>query len=118
MGVEAVLGFTAVAGTAVAADGPPVQHHPVARGDVSDVGAHGADHSGGLVAKQEREVIADAAQLVVQVGVADAAGDDVHQGLARTRIRDQDGLQSDRGALGAGYDTFDFMDHERLPQCR
>jgi hypothetical protein len=37
------------------------------------------------VAEQEREVVVDPALLVVQVRMADAAGEDVHQRLARAR---------------------------------
>ena len=45
------------------------------------------DDAGRLVAEQEREVVVDAALAVVQVGVADPAGLDLHQRLARARGR-------------------------------
>ena len=111
VGVEAVLRLALGAGTAFAADGAPVQHDAVAGGHLGDVRAHGADDAGGLVAEQEREVVVDGALLVVQVGVADAAGEDVHEGLAGAGVRDQDGLQGDVGILGTDYCAFDFMDH-------
>ena len=103
------------AGPALAADGAPVQDHAVAGGNLGDVRAHGADNAGGLVAEQEREVVVDAALLVVQVGVADAAGEDVHEGLAGAGVRHQDGLQGDVGILGTDYCAFDFMDHGKAP---
>ena len=93
VGVEAVLRLASAAGPAFAADSPPVQHHTVARRHFGDIGAHRADHAGGLMAQQEREIVADGALLVVQVGVADPAGKDVHQGLAGAGIRHQDGFQ-------------------------
>ena len=55
--------------------------------------------AGGLVAEQEREVVVDAALAVVQVGVADPAGLDVDDRLARTGVGDVDGLDRDRLAL-------------------
>ncbi len=103
VGVEAVLRLAAAARPAFAADGAPVQHHTVAGGHLGDVGADGADDAGGLVAEQEREVVVDGALLVVQVGVADTAGEDVHEGLAGSGIRDQDGFQGDGRVLGADY---------------
>ena len=45
------------------------------------------DHAGRLVAEQVGEVVPDAAFPVVQVGMADAAGLDPDQGLARARDR-------------------------------
>ena len=45
------------------------------------------DDAGRLVAEQEREVVVDAALAVVQVGVADPAGLDVDDRLARARDR-------------------------------
>ena len=45
------------------------------------------DPAGGLVAEQERELVVDPALAVVQVGVADAAGLDLHHDLARDRGR-------------------------------
>ena len=50
---------------------------------------------GGLVAEQERVVVVDAALAVGQVGVADAAGLDVDDHLARAGIGDDDVDQFD-----------------------
>ena len=47
------------------------------------------DDARGLVPEQEREVVADAALAVVQVGVADAARLHAHLRLARTRDRER-----------------------------
>ncbi len=46
------------------------------------------DEAGGLVAEQERVLVVDAALAVGQVGMADAAGLDVDNDLARSRIGD------------------------------
>ena len=56
-------------------------------GDLGDALADRLDDAGGLVAEQERELVVDAALAVVQVGVADPAGLDLHHGLARARGR-------------------------------
>jgi S-(hydroxymethyl)mycothiol dehydrogenase len=56
--------------------------------------------------QQVREVVADSALLVVQVRVADTAGENIHQHLPRTRIRHQYGLQRNRGILLPDDDCF------------
>ena len=58
-------------------------------------GADRLDDAGGLVAEQEREVVVDPALAVVQVGVADPAGLDGDDGLARPGVRDDDVDQLD-----------------------
>jgi len=63
------------------------------------------------VAEQERELVADSAFAIMQVGMADAARLDVHQRLSRTWIRDQHSLHCHGIALGAGYDATYFMNH-------
>ena len=73
VGGEAVPGPAPPARPALAAHGPPVEDHEVARRDVGDVGADRLDHAGRLVAEQEREVVVDGALAVVQVGVAHPA---------------------------------------------
>ena len=68
-------------------------------------GADRFDDARGLVAEQEREVVADAAFAVVQVGVADAARLHLHERFAGTGIGHDDRLDGD-GLLGAGrHDT-------------
>jgi hypothetical protein len=64
---------------------------------------------------QEREGIVDAALAVVKVGVADAACLDVHDRLARTGVRDDDGLDRHRHALRPGDDTSHLLRHARTP---
>lgn len=48
---------------------------------------------------------------VMQVRVANPARENVHQGLPRPRIRDQNSLQRNRGILLPGDDCLYFMDH-------
>ena len=88
-------GLGAQAGAALAADGAPVEHHEVADLHVRDALADGADPAGGLMAQEEREVVADSALAVVVVGVTDAARLDVDDGLARAGVGDDDGGQFD-----------------------
>ena len=99
VGGEAVPGFAAATGPAVAADRAPVEDDEVAGRDVGDALADGLDDPGGLVAEQERELVVDAALAVVQVGVAHPAGLDRDHGLARPRVRDHDRLHRHRLAL-------------------
>ena len=73
--------------------------------DVGDALPDLLDDAGRLVPQQEREVLADAALAVVQVGVADAAGEDAHDGLPGAGVGDQDRDDLDRGALPAGDDS-------------
>ena len=104
VGGEAVPGATAAAGAALAADGPPVEDHVVAGGDVGDALADRLDGAGGLVAQQEGEVVVDPALLVVQVGVADAARLDPYDGLAGAGIGDDDRLDPHRLVPPGGDD--------------
>ena len=110
--VEAVLRLALGAGPALAADRAPVQDHPVPGSHLGDIRADGGDHAGSLMAQQDGEIVGDSAQLVMQVRVADPAGENVHQRLARARIRHQNGLHRDRGVLFLGNDRFYFMNHE------
>ena len=59
-----------------------------------DALADRGDHAGGLVAEQERELVVDPALAVVQVGVADPAGLHIDDRLARTRVGDDDRLET------------------------
>jgi hypothetical protein len=52
--------------------------------------------SSGLVPEQERELVVDAAVAVDQVGVADTAGDDIDDDLARPGVGDDDIHHLDR----------------------
>ena len=88
--VEAVPGAATAAGPALAADRTPVEDDVVAGRYVGDAVADGLDDAGSLMAEQVGEVVADPALAVVQVGVADAAGLDLHDGLARPRVGDDD----------------------------
>ena len=99
------------AGAALAADRAPVEDDEVAGRDVGDALADGLHDARGLVAEQEREVVVDAALAVVQVGVADAARLDLDDGLTRARVGDDDGLDGDGRALGAGDDSSDGLRH-------
>ena len=69
---------------------------------------------GGLVAQQEREVVVDPALAVVQVGVADPAGLDLHHRLARPRVGHVDRDQLDRRALGLRDHGLDLLHGFRL----
>ena len=81
-------GPTAAAGPALPARRAPGEHDAVADGArLVTALPDGLDPAGGLVAEQERELVVDPALAVVQVGVADAAGLDLHDDLARARGR-------------------------------
>jgi hypothetical protein len=72
----------------------------VADRERGDAGADGLDHAGALVAEDARRVPAGiGAGRGIQVGVADAAGDEPDERLAR---------------LGLG--ELDLLDGERLPE--
>ena len=70
---------------------PPVEDDEVARLDAGDAGSDRLDDARRLVAEKEREVVGDAALPGVEVGVADGAGLDAHERLARARIGHLDG---------------------------
>ena len=59
-------------------------------------GANGFDGARGFMAEQERVLVVDAALTVGQVGMADAAGDDVDDDLPGTGVGDDDVNQLDR----------------------
>src|SRR5699024_165743 len=111
VGVEAVPGLTALAGTAVTADGAPVEDDEVADLDARDAFADLGDDAGGFMTEQEREVIADSALTVVEVGVADAARLHIDDDLSRPRIGDDDGGEFDWYSLAAGADGLDSLWH-------
>ena len=92
VGAEAVPRASALTGTTLTADRAPVQDDVVAGSDVGDVRADRLDHTGSLVAEQEREVVVDATLAVVQIGMADPARLNLDDDLARPRIRDDDGF--------------------------
>ncbi|MCO5555078.1 hypothetical protein L7F22_008618 [Adiantum nelumboides] len=120
-GCRSSTGLALLAGPALAADGAPVEDDEVAGRDVGDALADGLDDPGGLVAEQERELVVDAAAFVVQVGVADPAGLDLHHGLTGTGIGDIDRLDGDRLTLGAGHDATYLLCHcsySTRPRCR
>jgi hypothetical protein len=111
VGVEAVPGPAAQTGPATPADGTPVEDHEVTGFDLGDTGADLLHDSGGLVAEQEREVVADPALPVVQVGVAHPAGLDAHHRLARAGIRHQNRLHPYRAVLLQGHDPLYPLRH-------
>ena len=86
-GVEAQLRPAALAGAALTAHRAPVQDHEVAGLHRGHAWPDRLDGARGLVAEQERVLVVDAALAVGQVGMADAAGDDVDDDLARARGR-------------------------------
>lgn len=118
VGGEAVPGAAAQAGAAGAADGAPVEDHEVAGGDVGDALADGLDDSRGLVAEQEGELVVDRALLVVEIGVTDAAGLDLHDRLAGAGVGDHDGLHAYRFVPARGDDPLDVLRHRELPFLR
>ena len=73
---------------------------------------HLGDDAGGLVAEEERIVVADPALAVVEVGVADAAGLDVDDDLARSRVGDDDVGDLDRLPLRLRDNSLDCGGHE------
>ena len=85
--VEAVPGAAPLAGPALAADRAPVEDDEVPGRHLGHVVTDRLDDPGGLVPEQVRVVVADAAHLVVQVGVADAARLDADERLPRARAR-------------------------------
>ncbi|BDZ59469.1 hypothetical protein GCM10025872_31260 [Barrientosiimonas endolithica] len=109
--VEAVPRLALGARAALTAHRAPVENHEVAGRDLGDALADRLDRAGGLVAEQEREVVADAAHAVVQVGVAHPARLDRHHRLARPRVGHHDVDQLDGRPLLAGDDSLDGLRH-------
>ena len=72
------------------------------------------DHTGGLMAQQERKLVADATLAVVHVRVADPAGLDLDNGFTRTRIRHDDVHDLHRRTLGASDYSLDSAGHATL----
>ncbi len=58
-----------------------------------DIGPNRLDNAGCLMTEQERELIADAALPVVEVGVADTTRLNLHKRFPRTRLGHHDGDQ-------------------------
>ncbi len=112
VGGEAVLRFALLAGSTLAADGPPIEDDVVARRDLGHALADRLHDPGRLVAEEERELVVDAALAIVQIGVADAAGLDGHHSLAGPGVGNHDGLHRHRLALGSGNDSTDFLRHD------
>ncbi len=98
-GVEAQVRTAALAGPALAAHRAPVQDHEVTGLHRRHARPDRFDGARGLVAEQERVFVVDAALAVGQVGVADAAGDDVDDDLARPWVGDDDIHHLDRFAF-------------------
>ncbi|SHW07154.1 pyruvate-formate lyase [Mycobacteroides abscessus subsp. abscessus] len=115
-GVEAQVRAAPFAGAAFAADGAPVEDDEVAGGDVGNALADRFDGAGGFVAEQEGILVVDAAFAVGQVGMAHAAGDDVHDDLTGSGIGDDDVDQLDGLLLGPGNHTTHCLTHLRVPR--
>ena len=115
MGREADLGLATQTAPAFTTDGTPVQDDEVARRHLGDTFAHGFDEAGGFVTEQERELVVDPTFAVVQIGVAHAAGLNGHDGLARSGIGDDDGLDRDRRSLFLCNDPTHFLWHASCP---
>ena len=109
VGVEAVLRLALAARTALAADSAPVEDDEVTLLHVGHGGADALDHTGGLVAQQEREGILNVTIAVGQIRVANAAGLHLHHDVVLTggRHDDVDGFHG--SALGAGNHTTDGL---------
>ena len=118
VGGEAVPGLAPPAAAALAAHGSPVEDHEVAGRHVGDVVADGLDQPGRLVAEEEGEVVVDPAFAVVEVGVADAAGLDLDERLARAGVGHEHRLDADRLALRPGHHSPDLMHARRAPRAR
>src|SRR5215472_11100209 len=108
---KAVPRAAAQAGAALAAYRAPVEDHEVARLQAGHIGSDRLDETRGLVPEQVREVVADSALAVVQVGVADAAGLHRDQRLAGSWVGHYHRLDANRGALRAGDDAVHLMRH-------
>ena len=97
--VEAQVRPAPLACAALTAHCAPVQDHEIAGLHVCDARPDGLDGARGLVAEQERVFVVDAAVAVGQVGMADAASDDVDDDLARSRVGDDHIHHLDRFAF-------------------
>jgi hypothetical protein len=86
VGVEAVLGASAQAGAALAADRAPVEDHEVAGGDPGDALADLLDDAGALVAADDRQPDGGVAGSDVVIGVAQAGRHDLDTDLVRLRL--------------------------------
>ena len=106
-------GSPASARSALAAHGPPVEDDEVARRDARDVGTDGVDGPRGLVTEQVREVVADAAFAVVEVGVADTARLHRDERLTGARVGHDDGLDAYRLPLARRDDAAHLAGHTR-----
>ena len=94
---HAAVGARAPAVDALAALRREQRHDVVARADERDAVADALDHARALVAEHARRVAGRVgAGGGVQVGVADAAGDEAHEHLAGLRLREVDLLDDQR----------------------
>src|SRR5207248_9587267 len=91
---EAIPGLAPAARATFAAYRTPVEDDEVARCDRGDAGTDGVDSSGGLVTEQVREVVADTALAVVEVGVAHAARLHRDEHLTGAGVGHDDGLDA------------------------
>jgi hypothetical protein len=97
--------------TAIAARRTPSQDDVVADCRGGDALTHGLDDAGTLVTEQVREIVADAPQLVMQIGVAHAAGLYADQHLARPRWIDKNFLYVCRFSGATRYDASSCNGH-------
>ena len=111
MRVKAVLRLAPLARPAVAAHSTPVENDKITGRNVGHARADGLDDARRLVSEQEGELVVDSTFAVVEVGVADAAGLNGDDGLARTGIWDDDGFERDCLALGLGNNSAYFLTH-------
>src|SRR5439155_6085891 len=96
---------------ALAAHGAPVEDDEVAWCDRGDVGADSVDGPRRLVTEQVREVVADAALAVVEVGVAHAARLHRDEHLTGAGVGHDDGLDAHRLALARRDDAAHLARH-------
>ena len=68
------------------------------------------------MAEEKRELVVDGAFSIVQIGMADAAGINLHHHLAGTRIGDVDKLNRDRLTLGSCYNRTYLQTHWSLQE--
>jgi hypothetical protein len=118
VGGEAIPRAPAQAGPALAAYRAPVQDHEVAGRHARHIRADRLDHAGCLVPEQVREVVANAALTVMQVGVTHAAGLDCDKRLTRTRIGHAHRRDADRLALGTSHHALNLVCHPAPSKTR